>query len=182
MFTKMERFMNTKTKVLAGERFMKRLSVLSATMGMLFLLGCTEQAPPSAKAIPKNQPAPTVSAVAVERDHDFATVTRGAKVFQANCATCHGDSGQGHPTWQKPSPDGKYPPPPLNGTGHAWHHPTAALKQVIKQGTLSRGGSMPAWGDKLSDEEIDAVIEWFKSKWPDEIYAAWARMDQKGGK
>jgi len=182
MFTKMGRLMSTKTKRLERGRSVKQLSVVAATVGVLFLFGCTEQAPQSAKAIPKSQPAPTASAVAVARNHDFATVTRGAKVFQANCATCHGDGGQGHPTWQKPGPDGKYPAPPLNGTGHAWHHPTAVLKQVIKQGTLSRGGSMPAWGDKLSDEEIDAAIEWFKSKWPDELYAAWARMDAAAGK
>lgn len=111
------------------------------------------------------------------RSHDFATVARGGKLFHQHCATCHGDAGQGHPNWQRPGPDGKYPAPPLNGTGHAWHHPTVALKQVIKQGTLNRGGNMPAWGDKLSDDEIGAIVEWFKSRWPDELYAAWARME-----
>ena len=142
------------------------------------LAGCTDPAPPP-KAEPSNAApaAATPPAVAVARQQDFATITRGAKLFQENCASCHGDKGQGHPTWQQPGADGKYFAPPLNGTGHAWHHPAAALKQTIKQGTLARGGSMPAWGEKLSDAEIDAIIAWFQSQWPDEIYAAWQRMD-----
>lgn len=157
----------------------------SITLGLLFsaaitLAGCTESTPSKPTAENAAQPAPATAAVM--RSHDFVTVTRGGKLFHQHCAACHGDAAQGQPTWQRPDPDGRYPAPPLNGTGHAWHHPTAALKQTIKRGTLSLGGSMPAWGEKLSDAEIDAIIAWFQSKWPDEIYAAWARMDAQSGK
>lgn len=162
---------------------MKPWSVFLIVVSAVFLLGCNDEAsPPGSSANKVSSAPPTTTAVPVARQHDFATVSRGANLFQQHCAACHGDVGQGYPNWQKPGPDGKYPAPPLNGTGHAWHHPTVALIRVIKQGTLSRGGGMPAWGDKLSDDEIGAIIEWFKSKWPDEIYAAWARMDQKAGK
>ncbi|KPK11884.1 MAG: hypothetical protein AMJ68_04135 [Acidithiobacillales bacterium SG8_45] len=113
------------------------------------------------------------------RLHDPALIEKGFRVYRKNCGTCHGDSGQGAPDWQKPGPDGKYPPPPLNGTGHAWHHPQAALVRTIRHGTIAIGGKMPAWGDKLSDEDIAAVIAWFQSRWPDELYQAWARMDQQ---
>ena len=70
------------------------------------------------------------------------------------------------------------PPPPLNGTAHAWHHPRKALIYTIKNGTQAIGGNMPAWKDKLTDDEIESIILWFQSKWPDELYQAWAQRDQ----
>lgn len=40
---------------------------------------------------------------------------------------------------------------------------------------------MLPWKDQLSDQEIDAVIYWFQSKWPDELYAAWQEADARSG-
>lgn len=110
---------------------------------------------------------------------DFATVIKGAKLFRQNCAECHGPLGQGTPNWHKPDANGKYPPPPLNGTGHTWHHSTRVLKQIIKNGTAQLGGNMPAWKEKLSDDEIEAILEWVKAQWPDNIYWAWAERDKQ---
>ena len=73
--------------------------------------------------------------------------------------------------------DGKYPPPPLNGTGHAWHHPLNMLFYTVKNGSPGGQGNMPAWKDKLTDGEIVAAIAWFQSRWNDEIYQAWAQRD-----
>jgi len=108
---------------------------------------------------------------------DFSTVLRGGKLFRKNCATCHGPLGQGRPGWYKPDRNGKYPPPPLNGTGHTWHHSAKILKEIIKNGTGKLGGNMPAWKDKLSDQEIDSILEWIKAQWPDNVYAAWRERD-----
>ncbi len=113
---------------------------------------------------------------------DPQVIAQGQRLFQANCAVCHGVQAQGAPNWERPGADGKYPPPPLDGSAHAWHHPRSALRQVIKQGTVHIGGGMPAWGDKLSDAEIDAVIAWFQSTWPDEIYAAWTEIDARANR
>ncbi|MEW6330495.1 MAG: cytochrome c [Pseudomonadota bacterium] len=113
------------------------------------------------------------------RNQDFSTMMRGAKVYQENCATCHGVQAEGAPNWQRQGPDGKFPAPPLNGTGHAWHHPMAALKATIRRGTIPIGGSMPAWEGKLSDEDIDAVVAWLQSRWPEEIYRSWLAMEEK---
>lgn len=110
---------------------------------------------------------------------DPQVLAQGERIFQANCASCHGTQAQGAPNWEQPGADGKYPPPPLDGSAHAWHHPRNALRQVIKHGTVRIGGNMPAWGEKLSEAEIDAVIAWLQSRWPDEIYAAWAEMDAR---
>lgn len=112
------------------------------------------------------------------REVDFAKVAHGARLYQMNCAECHGSKAQGAPNWRERDADGMFPPPPLNGTGHAWHHPKKMLHYVIANGSPGGQGNMPAWGDKLSDEEIDAIIAWFQSKWPDQVYAAWYRMNQ----
>jgi mono/diheme cytochrome c family protein len=92
---------------------------------------------------------------------------------------CHGKSGQGSFSWRKQDADGKFPPPPLNGTGHAWHHPFRALGSQIKFGAPGGGGKMPGFSESLSDEEIIDVIAWFQNRWPDEIYAAWVTRDRQ---
>ena len=108
---------------------------------------------------------------------DTKVLAQGAEVYRKHCASCHGDRAQGVFNWQKQGADGKYPPPPLDGSAHAWHHPQAALEQVIRQGTTMQGGNMPAWGKTLSDDDIRAVIAWFQSTWSDEIYRIWADLD-----
>jgi len=109
---------------------------------------------------------------------EFAGAVNGGRLFQENCAQCHGAGGEGAPQWQQPGADGRYPAPPLNGSGHAWHHPKKGLVRTIKYGTLSMGGSMPAWHSKLSDKDIDDIIGWFQSHWSDEIYREWQKRDR----
>jgi len=121
-------------------------------------------------------------AESVPRDFDFLQMKRGGQLFQQHCAACHGKQAEGTANWQKPGPDGKAPPPPLNGSAHAWHHPTRVLIDVIKNGTQRIGGNMPAWKDKLTDAQIRDIIAWFQAKWSDEIYAAWYRNNQQSEK
>ena len=103
----------------------------------------------------------------------------GKNVFERNCMVCHGFNGEGiADDWQKPLADGTYPPPPLNGTAHTWHHPMSNLIRTINKGGKGWGGQMPAFGEKLSDNEKIAVIAYFQNWWPDEIYEAWL---QRGG-
>lgn len=116
--------------------------------------------------------------VQIVRKQDPAQLQRGYQLFSQNCATCHGSHAEGAPNWSQPDASGKYPAPPLNGTGHAWHHPQQALINTIKHGTTMLGGSMPAWQGKLSDQDIHDIIAWFQSQWPDELYAAWQHTDQ----
>ena len=124
---------------------------------------------------------PNSSAFAAKnRGYEPALLEQGKAVFQANCAVCHGINAQGTVTnWQQLDANGKLPPPPLNGTAHTWHHPIRGLAHTIKKGTLSIGGSMPAWEEKLSDEEVFSVIIWLTSLWPDEIYNAWLERNNK---
>jgi mono/diheme cytochrome c family protein len=113
------------------------------------------------------------------RTYDFAQITRGRKLYLENCAECHGKNAEGASNWRQKNPEGKYPPPPLNGTGHAWHHPMKALRMTIRDGTQKIGGNMPAWGGKLSEQEIDDIITWFQGEWSDEIWQAWYRHNKK---
>ena len=116
----------------------------------------------------------------VERNIDPIQYSKGQKLFLTNCASCHGKYGEGAEDWRKPDEKGNNPPPPLNGTGHSWHHSTNSLTNTIKNGTAKIGGNMPAWGDKLSDSEIRLILVWIKSQWPDELYTAWYnRFHQK---
>ena len=114
------------------------------------------------------------------RFDDQVVIDQGRVLFSDNCAVCHGDKAQGTVReWQKPDASGKYPPPPLNGTAHTWHHPIGALGKTIRNGTLSIGGSMPPWKDKLSEDEIFSIIMYVSSLWPDEIYQAWMKRNQQ---
>lgn len=131
---------------------------------ILGLAGCTP-----------GEPAPA----GAQRTTDPAVLARGAELFQRHCAACHGNRAQGAPRWERPGPDGRYPAPPLDGSGHDWHHPMAALKQTIRDGTQRIGGSMPPWRGTLTEADIDAVIAYFQSLWPDEIYQAWQDIDRR---
>lgn len=131
------------------------------------LAGCSEPAPPVVAA-----PA------AMERQYDQAQLAQGRALFRQHCAQCHGSDAQGAFNWRVQQADGSFPPPPLDGTGHAWHHPRAMLHHVIRNGSPG-GGKMPAWGGKLSDAEIATIITWFQSLWPDEVYSAWLGIEQR---
>ena len=99
---------------------------------------------------------------------------QGKLLFERHCEECHGKNGESSPTWDRPGPDGLYPPPPLNGTGHTWHHQLTLLRRIIREGGTETGGRMPGFEDKLSAEEIDALIAGFQSLWPENIYRKWS--------
>jgi mono/diheme cytochrome c family protein len=107
---------------------------------------------------------------------DAAALARGAALYRENCSVCHGAQAQGAPNWHQALPDGRMPPPPLDGSGHAWHHPRAWLRATIRDG-LGPTRGMPGFRDKLTDVDVESVIDWFQSQWPVEIYRAWAQMD-----
>jgi len=118
---------------------------------------------------------------AESRWYDQAKSDQGAILFQKNCATCHGANAEGISD-QKNINNNAPLPPALNGTAHAWHHPKNVLKQIIQYGGSKIGGSvasgsMPPFKDKLSESDIDSVIAYFQSKWPDNIYQQWVVRD-----
>ena len=106
---------------------------------------------------------------------ESAVVSTGKQVFAANCATCHGVGGEGQPDWHIAKADGTLPAPPLNGDGHTWHHGDGLLYRIVRNGGEefedpsfgSFKSAMPAFGDRLSHDEIVAVLTYVKSLWGD---------------
>jgi len=112
------------------------------------------------------------------RNSDPVRYTRGLRLYQKNCAACHGRQGEGDPNWRQRDAQGKFLPPPLNGTGHTWHHPMAVLLDIILNGTARLGGNMPAWKGRLGEREIGDILYWVQSQWSDEIYRQWFENDR----
>lgn len=76
---------------------------------------------------------------------------RGERLFQANCAFCHGADGSGK-NWI-----GQFMQPQARDLTRysAQTLPAARLRQVIREGLP--GTSMPAWGAVLRPAEIEAI-------------------------
>ena len=105
---------------------------------------------------------------------DAAFVDLGLVVYADNCASCHGVALGGQANWRQRDADGYLPAPPHDETGHTWHHPDSYLFLMTKYGIESMIGksypnNMPAYEDKLTDEEILAVLSYIKSTWSGRI-------------
>ncbi|MCZ6711942.1 MAG: cytochrome c [Gammaproteobacteria bacterium] len=155
----------------ADLRFLSRWALL---LFSLLLAACTSEDQSAQSGT--EEPKPETVASRWYTDDD---VSRGAPIFAQQCADCHGKGGQGSFTWRQRGDDGKFPPPPLNGTAHAWHHPISALGSQIKFGAPGGSGSMPGFAQTLSDQDVNDVIAWFQDKWSDEIYAVWLAREQQ---
>ncbi len=87
------------------------------------------------------------------------TLAKGARLFQANCASCHGDTGQGD------GPAGvSLEPRPANLAGNE-----ASLSDAYLFWRISKGGMfepfssmMPGWDSILREEQIWQVITYIR--------------------
>jgi mono/diheme cytochrome c family protein len=98
------------------------------------------------------------------------TLGLGQALYAENCASCHGAKLEGQPDWKRRLPSGRMPAPPHDVSGHTWHHADDVLFQITKDGVEAVVGGgyqsdMPAFGDKLSDDEIRAILAFIKSSW-----------------
>lgn len=124
----------------------------------VLLVACGQETAASSTPVP---PFPTL---------DAAQVEQGQAIYQQQCAVCHGRNAEGAANWATPGPDGLPLAPPHDDTGHTWHHSDRVLYETIRDGMSDplKPGSplrMPAFGGKLSDAEIRAMVEYFKSLW-----------------
>lgn len=79
--------------------------------------------------------------------------------YEKNCNTCHGPSGKGD------GPAGKMlKPPPADLAAALKGKSDADIAKVIKEGGKAAGKSplMAAYGKKLSDDQIQALVEYVK--------------------
>jgi mono/diheme cytochrome c family protein len=93
-------------------------------------------------------------------------VRQGEQVYNANCLSCHLG-----PTDGTIADD----PPRHNANGHTWHHPDCALRTMVRERSagiveVSRSAlPMQPFKDRLSRDDIDAVIAFIKTMWtPDQ--------------
>ncbi len=83
-------------------------------------------------------------------------VTRGEKVYQANCAACHQANGMGLP--------GAFPA--LSGSAIATGPIDAHIKIVLNG---KPGTAMSAFGGQLSDADIAAVVTYQRNAWDNKV-------------
>lgn len=91
-----------------------------------------------------------------------ASSAAGAKVYTANCASCHQANGQGVA--------GAFPP--LAGSAIV-NGDAAKVVHIVKYGLTgpvqvagkSYNGQMPAWSPQISDGDIASVITYIRSSW-----------------
>ncbi len=152
-----------------------RTLILAGTALLLTACGQREAADATGDRAGAPEPGPPLPIVRVQ---DVNQVRLGQAVYQRHCSVCHGPDGRGQPgDWRVRGPDGRYPPPPLDDSAHAWHHPTAELRRLIAQGVP--GSAMPAWQGRLSEGEIEAVVAYIKSLWSDPVYAVWYDIERR---
>jgi copper transport protein len=80
----------------------------------------------------------------------------GQRLYRENCQSCHGVAGHG----DGPQAAGLNPPP-LDLVVHVPLHPDGALFGFIQNGVP--GTAMPAWGNKLTDEEIWHIVNYIRA-------------------
>lgn len=111
-------------------------------------------------------------------------LARGQTLYADYCAACHGAELQGAAQWQQPGPNGRFPAPPHDASGHTWHHDDDLLFRITKYGSAAVVGGgyqsdMIGFGDVLSDAEIGAVLAYIKSHWPERERAFQAELSRR---
>jgi mono/diheme cytochrome c family protein len=102
--------------------------------------------------------------VPVFADDTAASLPRGAEIYQGICATCHGPKG-------RPDPDSALVQSlgvvPANFADPLFNsrEPLSDWKIVVTHGgqALAFSEQMPAYGDSLSEDDIDAVLAYVKT-------------------
>ena len=81
----------------------------------------------------------------------------GRTIYDRDCLICHGEARTGK---------GGLANAPAHGPdGHTWHHPDGQLRELIL-GTLDYPQkTMPSFVGRLTDSEVEAVLEYIKSNW-----------------
>ena len=105
-----------------------------------------------------------------------AVIELGQRVYAENCSACHGANLEGQPgfDWREKNADGTFPAPPHDETGLTWHHADTLLFNYTANGgqvflgDVGKSG-MPAFADVLTFQEIEAVLVYSKSTWPEPI-------------
>lgn len=91
---------------------------------------------------------------------DEDLIAQGKAVYERDCKVCHGDAKTGAGATENSPPHGR--------TGHTWHHADGHLKAIILGTMEYEGKTMPSFEGQITDEELDAVLEYIKTGWDSE--------------
>ena len=108
-----------------------------------------------------------------------ALLIQGKELYVKNCAICHGAEAQGQDVTRHMGgmrEDGTYIAPGLNGKAHSWHHPPDLLFRIVKFGSPAPNSPMVGWQGKMSDGEIQAVLSYLQSMWPEQLRQEYRRQ------
>ena len=88
---------------------------------------------------------------------DDDLIELGRTIYEKNCLVCHGEARTGR---------GGLANAPVHGPdGHTWHHPDGQLRELILGALDYPQKTMPSFVGRLTDSEVDAVLEYIKSNW-----------------
>jgi mono/diheme cytochrome c family protein len=106
--------------------------------------------------------APVAAATSSSASANTASASDGAGVYTTNCSSCHQTNGAGVP--------GAFPPLALNPVVNG---DPAKLIHIVKYGLSGKvmvngqayDGTMPNWGQSLSDAQIASVVTYVRASW-----------------
>lgn len=116
----------------------------------------------SACAHSDNAASAQASAAAEAVARNPASANDGERIYAVNCASCHQADGRGVA--------GAFPP--LAGNPFVLGEPATVIG-VVKYGTSGKryirgeryDGTMPRWGQMISDDDIAAVVTYIRTSW-----------------
>ena len=124
-------------------------------------------------------PAPEAVRVPKAQSPDTAAA-RGRVVYERyGCRMCHGDDGKGGFPNPNSETGGKVPNITLVKEGYT----TAEIAKLIRKGNTKIGLEdpkgptppyrMPPWGDRMSDQEVNDVVQYLLSLYPKSAEKSW---------
>lgn len=110
----------------------------------------------------------TAAARAQEKPELFQ---EGQKIFTSTCADCHRSNGEGLPDTF----------PALKGNSFVMGDSNPVIRTIL-EGRKGKIGRMPAWQDRLNDQQIAAVATFIRNNWGNQAEAVTPAMVAKNRK
>ena len=107
--------------------------------------------------------------VRIDLNNPEEVLALGERLFTTTCAVCHGDSGSGGAG------------PALNSQQVLTRNTDEQLQNTIINGGRRPNAAMPAFGDRLTSVEIDALVAYLRAWEPTAAWVENPRGSQQGG-
>jgi mono/diheme cytochrome c family protein len=90
-----------------------------------------------------------------------AQAEAGRALYGANCIACHASPETGG--------ERVFGAPAHDASGHTWHHPDRLLAGWVLDGLPVQGSAMPAFRERLSEQQVVDILAYIKSTWPEDV-------------